>query len=85
MGKFEYKFEPKAFKQLAKLPFKIQTRIFSKLDFFCQKEPLYYADKLTDNEIGEFRFRIGNYRVVFDLEDKMIIILKIGHRSEIYR
>lgn len=84
MGAFEYKFESKAFKQLAKLPLKIQDRIFSKLDFFCQTKPLHYADKLTDSKIGEFRFRIGNYRVIFDLQDQMITILKIGHRRQIY-
>lgn len=46
---------------------------------------MIYADKLSNFELGEFRFRIGNYRVIFDLDDSMVTILDVGHRREIYR
>lgn len=85
MPPYTYRLIPLAAKQFKKLPRQLQIRIIKKVKFFCQTEPLYYAEKLTDKEIGEFRFRIGNYRVIFDLQDQMITILKIGHRREIYR
>ena len=85
MAKYRYRFEPKALKKLSKLPRNIQQRIFSKMDYFCQKEPLVYAEKLTDRQSGEFRFRVGNYRIIFDIEDDLITILDVGHRREIYR
>jgi mRNA interferase RelE/StbE len=40
---------------------------------------------LTDPEIGTYRFRIGDYRVIFDLEGNDVIVLRVGHRKEIYR
>lgn len=35
--------------------------------------------------LGSYRFRIGDYRVVFDLEGDQIVILRVGHRREIYK
>ena len=41
---------------------------------------------LNNHPIADYRLRIGNYRVLFDVnwEDKEIYILKIGHRKDIY-
>lgn len=47
--------------------------------------PLKYSTKLINSKIGEYRFRIGDYRVIFDLVDREIVILRVGHRREIYR
>ena len=81
-----YFFTPPALKQIKKLSPKDQKRIIKKLDFFCQKNPLQFADSLTDFRLGGFRFRIGDYRVIFDKEpDGSILILAIGHRKEIYK
>ena len=84
MSQYSYQLIPIAKKQLKKLPHNLQVRIIKKIKFFCQTHPLYYAEKITNSELGEFRFRIGNYRVIFDSQNKMITILKIGHRREIY-
>lgn len=87
MASYKYQFTSKSFKQLEKLPREIQQRIVKKLDFYCQTgNPLAFADKLTDEKLGGFRFRIGDWRVVFDLEDDTILtVLLVGHRREIYR
>lgn len=36
---------------------------------------------------GELRIRIGDYRVVYDIVDDelVVLILRVGHRREIYR
>lgn len=82
----QYEFTSVSFKQLKKLPKNIQSRIIKKLDFYCQQSnPLLYADLLIDHQIGQFRFCIGNYRVVFDREENVFIVLAIGHRRDIYR
>jgi len=49
------------------------------------EEPLRYAEKLTDPRLGTYRFRIGVYRVIFDIEGNNIVILRVGHRKNIYR
>ena len=61
-----------------------KKRLKKKLEEYA-KNPLTYAKKLTDSKIGSFRWRIGNYRVVFDLDGQNIIILRVGHRREIYK
>lgn len=43
---------------------------------------------LTGSELGEFwRYRVGDYRIVCEIRDKVLVILviRIGHRREIYR
>ncbi len=50
-----------------------------------QEEPLKYASKLTDPALGTYRFKIGDYRVIFDIEGEEIVVLRAGHRKDIYR
>lgn len=85
MAEYSYKFTPKAFKKLEKLPREIQRRIFAKLDYFCETNPMIFAEKLSDFELGDYRFRISDYRVIFDVFGSVITIINLGHRREIYR
>ncbi len=41
--------------------------------------------QLVDSRIGEYRLRIGDYRVLFDLEGKDMVILRVQHRKDVYR
>lgn len=82
----KYLFRPTADKKFAKLNSQIQDRIVKKLAFFISTvNPLDFAEPLTHHEIGQYRFRIGDYRVIFDVEDDTIVILTLGHRREIYK
>lgn len=49
------------------------------------EDPLNHAERLTESELGSYRFRVGDYRVIFDLEGDEIVVLRVGHRREIYR
>ena len=49
------------------------------------KDPLNHAKKMVDPSLGNYRFRIGDYRVIFGIEGDEIIVLLVGHRKEIYR
>ncbi len=40
---------------------------------------------LTDPQLGTYRFRVGDFRVIFDLHGRDIVILRVGHRKSIYR
>lgn len=82
----EYYLKPTAVRDIKKLPKSVQRRIFEKLDFYAaSNNPLRFAEFLADNTLGGFRFRIGDYRVIFDIENRKIVILKIGHRRDIYK
>ena len=83
---FTYVLKYQALRDLQKLPQEIQKRIIKKLDFFVESgEPLSFAENLVNFEIGQYRFRIGDYRVIFDLDDERLIILTLGHRKNIYK
>ena len=83
---YRYEFTSIALKQLGKLPVNIQKRIIKKLDFYCrQKNSLRFADFLIDYRLGSYRFRVGDYRIVFDIESEVIVIFVVGHRREIYK
>ena len=83
---FIFEFKEKAAKEVEKLSPQIRKRILKKLKFYSsQKNPLKFAERLRDRSFGEFRFRIGDYRILFDVKDRKIIILKVGHRKDIYR
>lgn len=83
---YTYEFTDRALKQIKKLPRDIQNRIIDKLDHYIATEnPLAFADHLVNYEIGQYRYRIGDYRVIFDMEDTLLVSLTLDHRREIYR
>jgi len=86
MWKLEY--TEKSKEDLRKIDFLIQKRIIKKLSFFISSDnPLYFAEKLTNNLYGEYRFRVGDYRILFDVntQGEIIIIAVIWHKKEIYK
>lgn len=80
----------KALSDLQKLDKGVVSRILRKLKYFeNSKEPLRFAVKLKDSSLGDYRFRVGEYRILFDLNeaDKITVlaILAIKHRKDIYK
>jgi len=83
---YRYEFTPKSLKQFLKLDRQIQFRIIEKLDQYCSSpNPLVHADPITDKELGEYRFRIGDYRVVFDIKGELLTIHRVRDRKNVYR
>lgn len=77
---------PSARRDLRAIDPPTQRRILSKLEWFVRTDdPLVFAEPITDSRIGTHRFRIGDWRVTFDVDRGRIVILRIGHRSDIYR
>lgn len=50
-------------------------------------EPRQFGKGLSANRSGQWRYRIGDYRLIAEIEDEKItiLILTVGHRSEIYK
>ncbi len=85
--KYRLELPDRAKGNLRDLPKEVQSRIGKKLDYFLKTpNPLRYAEHLTDKEYGEYRFRIGDYRVRFDIEqsgnETILTVLTIRHRNE---
>lgn len=87
--KYSVEYTPASLKQLKKLD--KQTRAFvigwiEKNLVDCEN-PRVRGDGLTANRSGQWRYRIGDYRLICDIQDSKLVILalSIGHRSEIYK
>lgn len=71
-------------RQLKKLERHIQERIVDKMRFFVShSDPLQFAEPLTG--YAAYRFRVGDYRVTFELENDTVRVLSIRRRDEAYR
>lgn len=78
---------PQANKDLKKLETSVKQRIDKAL-FELQRNPYVYKIKfLKERLAADFRIRVGDYRILYDVydEEKVVYIIKIGHRKDIYR
>lgn len=82
---YRYEWVHQARQQIKKLSPDIQELIIKKLDFFITSpNPLSFSKRLKHFHAGQYRFRIGDYRVVFDVNGETLIILSLGHHRDIY-
>lgn len=83
----EYKVELKASaqKELERLPSKLIERIIPKLEDLST-EPRPRGSKKLKGGDREHRIRVGEYRVIYTIEDarRSISVTRIRHRSEVY-
>ncbi len=71
-------------RQIDKLDGVVKKRIAKKIPVFL-KDPLKFSKPLINFEIGQYRFRVGDYRIIFDLRGDRVEILKVMHRREVYK
>jgi mRNA interferase RelE/StbE len=81
---YDLVYTQRAIRDIEKLDPKIKKRLGNVLLRY-REDPLRHAEKLTDSKLGTYRFRIGDYRVIFDIEDNEVVVLRVGHRKEIYK
>ena len=72
-----------ASRQLERLDRSVAKRIHEKVGQLYQS-PERYVEKLV--RYPYYRLRVGDYRVILDIQNEMvrILILKVGHRSNVY-
>jgi mRNA interferase RelE/StbE len=83
---YSVSFESESITDLDNLDQVVRLRILNKIQWlsvnFDQITPL----SLTGQWSGFYKLRVGDYRVIYelDIEEQLIIIIRIGHRREIY-
>lgn len=85
---WEIELSEHAVKQFAKLDKQTARRITSKLREVSQLEdPRSTGKALTGNLSGLWRYRVGDYRIVCDIERGVLVILVVDveHRSRVYK
>ncbi len=73
---------PKAIKDLKNLPRSDSKKVIEKIK--ALENGLSGDIKKLTNFSPEYRLRVGNYRVLFETENKKIIIYRVKHRKETY-
>jgi len=89
MTKYQVRFEKRAQKALKKMD-KHQAGIIMawiKKNLVETTNPRKHGKSLSANRAGEWRYRIGDYRLIAHIDDEKvtILVLEIGHRREIYK
>ena len=75
-------FMPQAVKDLRKVPKKDARAIVGKIQVL--EQGLFGNIKKLTNFSPEYRLRVGNYRVLFEIKEQKIIIYRIKHRKDAY-
>lgn len=80
---YSIELKPRAEKDLKSLPAEDIHRIIDKLKLLA--DDLKGDVKKLTNFTPEYRLRVGNWRILFEIESNRIIIYRILHRRESYR
>ena len=89
MMKYSVEYTKRALKSLNSFDKFVRERICDWIDenlVDCEN-PRQYGKALTGTYKGEWSYRVGDYRIIVEIQDNRILILitAIGHRSEIYK
>jgi mRNA interferase RelE/StbE len=84
--RYSIEFTTSALREFKTLDRAVQRRIGSKISELGA-DPFPPGTKKLQGEPDHFRIRIGEYRVIYRLDGKrvVIVIVRIGHRKDVYR
>jgi mRNA interferase RelE/StbE len=80
---YKVEFKPRAFKDLKSLPVTERDRIVAKAE--ALQNDLGGDVKHLTNFTPEYRLRVGNYRVLFEVEGAKVVIYRVRHRKDAYK
>lgn len=85
MASYRLLIKPSAVKELTAIPERDRKRIASRIARLASDPRPSGVEKLSGQE--KYRVRQGDYRVLYSIDDggEVVVIVKIGHRREIYR
>jgi mRNA interferase RelE/StbE len=78
-------YHPDIPKDISSFPRNIKSRIQKAIEQRLLRDPLKYGEPLRRSLQGYRKLRVGDYRVIYRIQSNEIIVLKIGHRKEIYK
>lgn len=77
----------RAEKDLAALPKQDRLRIAARIEELSSNPRPHGAEPLKGELSGHWKFRVGDYRVVYQIQDDVlvVVVVRIGNRREVYR
>jgi mRNA interferase RelE/StbE len=85
MRRFGIKYHPKVKEDIKKLDRKAKERIKTAIEEKLTKSPELFGERLKGTLKDLWKLRVGNYRVVFLIENDKVFVLGIWHRREAYK
>ena len=75
----------KSFKKLDKQTQKI-IKAWIEKNLVGREYPRIHGKGLTANKSGQWRYRVGDYRILAEIRDNelVLVLVEVGHRSRIY-
>ncbi len=87
MASYSYSlfFKRSAEKELRKIPSQYLAKIMSRIHTLS-RDPRPQGVQFLKGEGRYYRLRQGDYRIVYEVDDvhKIVTVIKIGHRREVY-
>ena len=83
---YKTKWDDKADDDLTNISPEVALKLYKKVEAHLSQSPKQLGRLLTGNHKGLYRYRYGDYRILYeiDAENNLIIINRVGHRSSIY-
>jgi mRNA interferase RelE/StbE len=87
--RYEVRLARRAVRSLEDLQRRDQQRIRAAIDLLAEN-PRPPSCVALQGEVGVYRVRVGNYRIVYELLDQVLVVqvvqvVRVGHRREVYR
>ena len=85
MAKFDLVFKESVFRDLKDIPKQDIKRILERIDSLREEPRPPGSVKLSGKEY--YRVRQGNFRIIYEIQNTqlVVIVIKVGHRREVYR
>lgn len=84
---YKVEFAPRTEKQLKIIPADIREKIFERIEKLKTNPRPENIEPLHGQDAGLFRIRQGDYRIVYSIQDKklLVLVVRIIHRKEVYK
>ncbi|QVL48694.1 MAG: type II toxin-antitoxin system RelE/ParE family toxin [Thiocapsa sp.] len=78
--------KPRAKRQLAKLDRSVQKRLLDFMDRLSGRDDPRELGRALQGHHQLYKFRVGDYRIIAQIqEEALLVVVKLGHRREVYR
>jgi len=84
---YKVRWHEDVWKDFRDLDKEVARKIIDRVTEYLVKDPLRLGKPLKENLAGLFRYRFGDYRIMYvvDMPKETITILKVRHRKDVYR
>jgi mRNA interferase RelE/StbE len=86
-AKYTIAIVPSALRSIQSLSRILRERIRATIDLLAENPRPYGVKSLQGGQKGYLRLRVGDYRVIYRVEDErlLVLVVAVGHRREVYR